>query len=95
MQTAGPAALISYLVAGTLIILVMWALGEMAAANPRLFIRRLVIGSIPGNSRLRLVVFKAMQRTPGVCAVAVADTGAGVDTGDDAPAGASSRCRAR
>ena len=26
--------LISYLVAGTLIILVMWALGEMAAANP-------------------------------------------------------------
>ncbi|MEJ1181840.1 amino acid permease [Pseudarthrobacter sp. CCNWLW217] len=28
------AVLISYLVAGTLIILVMWALGEMAAANP-------------------------------------------------------------
>lgn len=34
IRTAGPAVLISYLVAGTLIILVMWALGEMAAANP-------------------------------------------------------------
>ena len=34
IMTAGPAVLISYLVAGTLIILVMWALGEMAAANP-------------------------------------------------------------
>lgn len=34
IQAAGPAVLISYLVAGTLIILVMWALGEMAAANP-------------------------------------------------------------
>ncbi|MGX1160540.1 amino acid/polyamine/organocation transporter (APC superfamily) [Arthrobacter sp. SLBN-100] len=34
LQTAGPAVLISYLVASTLIILVMWALGEMAAANP-------------------------------------------------------------
>lgn len=34
VQAAGPAVLISYLVAGTLIILVMWALGEMAAANP-------------------------------------------------------------
>ena len=34
IQAAGPAVLISYIVAGTLIILVMWALGEMAAANP-------------------------------------------------------------
>jgi AAT family amino acid transporter len=34
IQAAGPAVLISYLAAGTLIILVMWALGEMAAANP-------------------------------------------------------------
>jgi AAT family amino acid transporter len=34
VEVAGPAVLISYLVAGTLIILVMWALGEMAAANP-------------------------------------------------------------
>ncbi|WP_104109469.1 MULTISPECIES: amino acid permease [unclassified Arthrobacter] len=34
IMKAGPAVLISYLVAGTLIILVMWALGEMAAANP-------------------------------------------------------------
>ncbi len=34
IQAAGPAVLVSYLVAGTLIILVMWALGEMAAANP-------------------------------------------------------------
>ncbi len=34
LMTAGPAVLISYMVAGTLIILVMWALGEMAAANP-------------------------------------------------------------
>src|SRR5215207_9076758 len=34
VQAAGPAVLISYLAAGTLIILVMWALGEMAAANP-------------------------------------------------------------
>lgn len=34
IRTAGPAVLISYLVAGTMIILVMWALGEMAAANP-------------------------------------------------------------
>lgn len=34
VQAAGPAVLISYVVAGTLIILVMWALGEMAAANP-------------------------------------------------------------
>lgn len=34
VQAAGPAVLLSYLVAGTLIILVMWALGEMAAANP-------------------------------------------------------------
>jgi AAT family amino acid transporter len=34
VEAAGPAVLISYLVAGTLIILVMFALGEMAAANP-------------------------------------------------------------
>ncbi|MGO4384870.1 amino acid permease [Specibacter sp. RAF43] len=34
VHAAGPAVLISYLTAGTLIILVMWALGEMAAANP-------------------------------------------------------------
>lgn len=34
IEAAGPAVLISYLAAGTLIILVMWALGEMAAANP-------------------------------------------------------------
>lgn len=34
VAAAGPAVLISYLVAGTLIIIVMWALGEMAAAAP-------------------------------------------------------------
>ncbi|WP_442545495.1 amino acid permease [Arthrobacter sp. KN11-1C] len=34
IHAAGPAVLISYLVAGSLIIIVMWALGEMAAANP-------------------------------------------------------------
>ena len=34
IQAAGPAVLVSYLVAGTLIILVMWALGEMAAPTP-------------------------------------------------------------
>src|SRR6478672_2658987 len=34
VQAAGPAVLISYIVAGTLVILVMWALGELAAANP-------------------------------------------------------------
>ncbi len=34
IHAAGPAVLISYLVAGSLIIVVMWALGEMAAANP-------------------------------------------------------------
>ncbi len=34
VQAAGPAVLISYLIAGTLIIIVMQALGEMAAANP-------------------------------------------------------------
>jgi AAT family amino acid transporter len=34
IKAAGPSILISYLVAGTLIIIVMWALGEMAAANP-------------------------------------------------------------
>src|SRR5687768_474312 len=34
IQAAGPAVLISYLLAGTLVIIVMWALGEMAAANP-------------------------------------------------------------
>lgn len=34
IQAAGPAVLVSYLVAGTLVILVMWALAEMAAANP-------------------------------------------------------------
>ncbi|HEU4666740.1 MAG TPA: amino acid permease [Arthrobacter sp.] len=34
VEAAGPAVLVSYLVAGTLIILVMWALGEMAAADP-------------------------------------------------------------
>ena len=34
VRAAGPAVLVSYLVAGTLIILVMWALGEMAAAHP-------------------------------------------------------------
>ncbi|HBH57028.1 MAG TPA: amino acid transporter, partial [Arthrobacter bacterium] len=34
VHAAGPAVLVSYLVAGTLIILVMWALGEMSAANP-------------------------------------------------------------
>lgn len=34
VQAAGPAVLISYLVAGTLVILVMQALGELAAANP-------------------------------------------------------------
>src|SRR4029453_5065715 len=35
IQAAGPAVLISYLVAGTLIILVMWAVGQMAAADPK------------------------------------------------------------
>ncbi|WP_291190215.1 amino acid permease [Dokdonella sp.] len=34
VQTAGPAVLVSYLVAGTLAIIVMFALGEMAAARP-------------------------------------------------------------
>ncbi|NMR31997.1 amino acid permease [Arthrobacter sp. SF27] len=34
IQAAGPAVLISYLLAGTLVIIVMWALGEMAAAHP-------------------------------------------------------------
>jgi amino acid transporter, AAT family len=34
IQAAGPAVVLSYLVAGTLIVLVMWALGEMAAAHP-------------------------------------------------------------
>ena len=34
VQAAGPAVLISYLVAGTLVIIVMQALGELAAANP-------------------------------------------------------------
>ena len=34
IQAAGPAVLISYLVAGTLVILMMHAMGEMAAARP-------------------------------------------------------------
>ncbi len=34
VQTAGPAVLVSYLLAGTLVIIVMHALGEMAAARP-------------------------------------------------------------
>lgn len=34
VQTAGPAVLVSYLVAGALVIIVMHALGEMAAARP-------------------------------------------------------------
>nr|WP_211877121.1 amino acid permease [Pseudarthrobacter albicanus] len=34
VQAAGPAVLISYLVAGTLVIIVMQALGELAAASP-------------------------------------------------------------
>lgn len=34
VQTAGPAVLVSYLLAGALVILVMHALGEMAAARP-------------------------------------------------------------
>lgn len=34
VQTAGPAVLVSYLVAGALVIIVMNALGEMAAAKP-------------------------------------------------------------
>ncbi len=34
VSAAGPAVLISYLVAGALIIVVMWALAEMAAADP-------------------------------------------------------------
>ncbi len=33
VQAAGPAVLVSYLVAGALVIIVMNALGEMAAAN--------------------------------------------------------------
>ena len=36
VKAAGPAVLISYLVAGTLVILVMRALGELAAANPNI-----------------------------------------------------------
>lgn len=34
IQTAGPAVLVSYLIAGALVIIVMRALGEMAAARP-------------------------------------------------------------
>jgi amino acid transporter, AAT family len=34
VQAAGPAVLVSYLIAGTLVIIVMGALGEMAAAHP-------------------------------------------------------------
>ncbi|RPD88014.1 amino acid permease [Luteimonas sp. 100069] len=34
VQTAGPAVLVSYLIAGALVIVVMHALGEMAAAKP-------------------------------------------------------------
>lgn len=34
VQTAGPAVLVSYLVAGLLVVIVMHALGEMAAARP-------------------------------------------------------------
>jgi AAT family amino acid transporter len=34
VQTAGPAVLVSYLIAGALVIIVMRALGEMAAARP-------------------------------------------------------------
>ena len=34
VQTAGPAVLLSYLIAGALVIIVMHALGEMGAANP-------------------------------------------------------------
>ncbi len=34
VQTAGPAVLVSYLLAGALVIIVMHALGEMAAARP-------------------------------------------------------------
>lgn len=36
VKAAGPAVLVSYLVAGTLVILVMRALGELAAANPNI-----------------------------------------------------------
>lgn len=36
VKAAGPAVLISYLVAGTLVVLVMRALGELAAANPNI-----------------------------------------------------------
>ncbi|QYF89825.1 amino acid permease [Arthrobacter sp. PAMC25284] len=52
IQAAGPAVLISYLVAGTLIILVMWALGEMAAANPN-------------SGAFSVYAAKAMGRTAG------------------------------
>nr|WP_051619989.1 amino acid permease [Haematomicrobium sanguinis] len=34
VAAAGPAVLLSFLIAGTVVIIVMWALGEMAAANP-------------------------------------------------------------
>ena len=34
IQAAGPAVLVSYLIAGALVIIVMHALGEMAAAHP-------------------------------------------------------------
>ncbi|MBT2519731.1 amino acid permease [Arthrobacter sp. ISL-28] len=36
VKAAGPAVLVSYLVAGTLVILVMRALGELAASNPNI-----------------------------------------------------------
>ena len=54
VQAAGPAVLISYLVAGTLIILVMWALGEKAplfglaaAISPKAHITRMI--SVPAT----------------------------------------------
>jgi AAT family amino acid transporter len=52
VQMAGPAVLVSYLVAGTLMILVMWALGEMAAANPN-------------SGAFSVYAAKAMGRTAG------------------------------
>lgn len=52
VQAAGPAVLVSYLIAGTLIIIVMQALGEMAAANPN-------------SGAFSVYAAKAMGRTAG------------------------------
>ena len=48
MNQTGPAAILSYLAAGLLVVLVMRMLGEMAVANPQ---RRLVHGVLPRGAR--------------------------------------------